>query len=126
MIVGLGMDLVDIKRLTKSYERHGQHFAAHILTPTELAAMPAGRPGEYLAARFAAKEAGAKALGTGFSGGVSFQDFEVAKDTLGKPLLTLRGRALEEATRLGTNRVHLSLTHSLENAGAVVILESDT
>lgn len=125
MIVGLGMDLVDIKRLAKAYERHGQHFAARILTPAELAAMPAGRAAEYLAARFAAKEAGAKALGTGFSGGVSFQDFEVAKDALGKPSLTLRARALEEAARLGAGRVHLSLTHSQESAGAVVILERE-
>lgn len=124
MILGLGIDLVELKRIQHSYERFGQKFAEKILRPDELTELPAGTQAiAFLAARFAAKEAAVKALGTGFRDGIWFQDFSVQKDELGQPSLKIYGTAQKVFERLGATNIHLSLTHERNTAAAVVILE---
>ena len=122
MIVGLGIDLVELERIEAILERYGRRFLEKILTPVELETLPP-RPLSYAAARFAAKEAGAKALGTGFAHGVGLHDFEVRRLPSGQPELVLHGAAAARGAALGAERVYLSLSHSKSTAGAVVILE---
>ena len=124
MVVGLGTDLTEIARVRRSVERFGSRFLDRIYTPGELAyCLRKKDAAESLAARFAAKEAGAKALGTGISRGVGWQEFEVRREPSGKPSLWLSGRAAELAAELGINRLSLSLTHTRDLAMAVVIAE---
>lgn len=124
MVVGLGTDLAEIARVRRSVERFGSRFLERIYTPGEIAyCLRKKDAAESLAARFAAKEAGAKALGTGISRGVSWQEFEVRREPSGKPSLWLSGRAAELAAELGINRLSLSLTHTRDLAMAVVIAE---
>lgn len=124
MILGLGIDLVELSRVARIQARFGASFAAKILHPDELAALPGGaRTVPYLAARFAAREAAVKALGTGFRDGIGFQSFCVRNNPLGRPHLEFYGEALAALKGLGAGRVHLSLTHGRDSAAAVVILE---
>jgi len=124
MVVGIGTDLAEVDRIGKSVERFGERFLTRIYTARERAyAMRKANWAERLAARFAAKEAGMKAIGTGLSGGVSWQHFEVANEPSGRPTLRLSGVALQVATSMGVKRVSLSLTHTKAMALAVVILE---
>ncbi len=123
MIVGLGIDITELDRIARSFERFGEKFCSRILVPAEFAAMPRNAV-PFLAARFAAKEAAVKALGTGFSGGISFQDIEVRADELGKPSILFHNKAHERCRALNVRRAHLSLSHSRENVVAVVILEA--
>jgi holo-[acyl-carrier protein] synthase len=125
MIVGLGLDVAELSRIERAWQRHGVRFINRILTQAEAAAMPPN-PVPWLAARFAAKEAASKALGTGFSNGVTFQNMEVRSLPSGQPTLVLHGEALNKAQSMGVGRLHLSLTHGREVAAAVVILESET
>lgn len=127
LILGLGTDLAEVGRIQRSLERFGAAFLARVYTPGEIAYCQA-RPktaAESFAARFAAKEAGAKALGTGISRGVSWQDLEVTRQRGEPPRLVLHGRAAERATTLGIDRLSLSLTHTRGLAMAVVIAEGD-
>lgn len=104
---------------------HGLRLRERVFTPAEIAyAESKANRWERYAARFAAKEAGMKALGTGWHGGVSWQDFEVANLASGRPTLTLHGVAREIAQRMGVRNVSLSLTHTSEQALAVVVLEA--
>lgn len=123
MIVGLGLDLTELERIEKAYVRHGERFLEKILTSDERAAMPRLAV-PFLAARFAAKEAGVKALGTGFRGGISYKDVEVYADSRGKPELRFLNKALERADALGVASIHVSLTHGRDVAAAVVVLEA--
>lgn len=124
MVVGLGTDLTEIARVRRSVERFGSRFLSRIYTPGEIAyCLRKKDAAESLAARFAAKEAGAKALGTGISRGVSWQEFEVRREPSGKPSLWLSGRAAELAAELGIDRLSLSLTHTRDLAMAIVIAE---
>ncbi|MGV3001286.1 holo-ACP synthase [Vibrio sp.] len=124
-IVGLGTDIADIERIDKSLQRSGQAFAERVLHPTELAIFHGlKQQGRYLAKRFAAKEAASKALGTGIACGVSFQHFEIENDELGKPMLTLHGKAKEIAQAQGVSQIHLSISDEKRYAMATVILES--
>ncbi len=125
MIVGLGTDLAEIPRIEQSINRYGTRFLERIYTPAEIAYCSRKKSSaESFAARFAAKEAGAKALGTGISHGVSWQEFEVRREPSGKPLLYLSGRAAELAAALGATRTAISITHTGKLAMAVVILEA--
>ncbi|GAB6035515.1 holo-ACP synthase [Fundidesulfovibrio butyratiphilus] len=124
MIVGLGLDLAEINRVDAMLARHGRRFAGRILTERELSAMPPARAASYLAARFAAKEAASKALGTGLAQGVTFKNLEIVKNALGQPQLLLHGQALERARALRVVRIHLTITHSRDTAAAVVVLEA--
>jgi holo-[acyl-carrier protein] synthase len=125
MVLGLGTDLIETKRVQESIERYGERFLERIFTEGEIAYCMRKRKNaaESFAARFAAKEAGAKALGTGISHGVSWKEFEVRREASGRPTLHLNGRAAELAKAMGVKRVQVSLTHSRELALAVVVAE---
>ena len=125
MIVGTGVDLAEVPRIQASIERYGARFVERIYTPGEIAYVErkANRFERY-AARFAAKEAGMKAIGTGWRLGVRWRDFEVANLPSGRPTLRLHGIAAQVALRLGVKNISLSLTHTAEMAMAHVILES--
>jgi len=125
MIVGLGLDIVDIHRIKSSIERFGHKFLSKILTPNELSTLPKN-PVSYTAARFAAKEAAVKALGTGFRHGISPQHIEVRKNAEGKPSLHFYEPCTIYLEQLNVTSMHLSLSHSQQTAAAVVILESNT
>lgn len=123
MIVGIGIDVVELDRIEKSLARFQERFVARILTEGERRAMPQKNPVPFLAARFAAKEAAAKALGTGFSKGISLSTLEVVGGERGKPEMVFHGPAAEYARELGVTRIHVSLTHGRDTAAAVVVLE---
>jgi holo-[acyl-carrier protein] synthase len=125
MVLGLGTDLIETRRVQESIDRFGERFLERIFTAGEIAycLRKKRNAAESFAARFAAKEAGAKALGTGISRGVSWKEFEVRRAVSGQPSLHLSGRAQELAEALGVRRVQLSLTHSRELAIAVVVVE---
>lgn len=124
MIVGSGIDLVEIGRIQQSVERYGQRFLDRIFTAAEQAyCMRKRKAAESLAARFAAKEAGAKALGTGISRGVNWLEIEVVRERGSRPTLRFQGRAAEIASRMGAVRTALSITHTAELAMASVVLE---
>jgi len=124
MIVGTGVDLAEVRRIRASIERFGARFTGRVYTPAEIAYVErkANRFERY-AARFAAKEAGMKAIGTGWKRGVRWQDFEVANLPTGKPTLRLHGVAAQVALRLGVKNISLSMTHTAELGMAHVILE---
>ena len=125
MILGLGLDVVEISRIARSWEKFGERFAKKLLHPLELEKM--GKAGAasmpFLASRFAAKEAAVKALGTGFSQGVVPVDICVISQASGLPVLRLFGKAEERLREMGGARTHLSLTHGKETVAAVVIIE---
>jgi holo-[acyl-carrier protein] synthase len=125
LVIGIGTDLIEIERIERSYLRFGQSFLDRVYTPGEIAyCMGKKNYAESLAARFAAKEAGAKALGTGISHGVSWREFEVRRLRSGKPELHLSGRAAQIAAHLGIQRLSLSLSHSRTMSIAIVIAET--
>ena len=125
MIVGMGTDLAEVARIAQSVARFGDRFLNRVYTPRErVYALSKANSAERFAARFAAKEAGMKAIGTGWRRGVRWQDFEVINERSGKPTLQLDGVARQIASELGVRAVHLSLTHTKEMALAVVILEA--
>jgi len=125
MIVGTGVDLAEVARIRAAIERYGDRFIGRIFTPAEIAYVErkANRYERY-AGRFAAKEAGMKAIGTGWKKGVTWRDFEVANLPSGKPTLRLYGAAAKVAEGLGVRSISLSLTHTAELGMAHVILES--
>lgn len=124
MIVGLGTDIVSLKRIAVIYDRFGLRFLQKFLTDDEISAMPAS-PIAYLSGRFAAKEACSKALGTGFANGIGPCQMEVMTAASGAPKLVLYGAAKVRATALGVERLHISISHEREMAVATVILECD-
>jgi holo-[acyl-carrier protein] synthase len=124
MVVGLGIDVIQNERIRDSVTRFGTRFINRIYTETEIAyCANCADPGIHYAARFAAKEAGFKALGTGWAAGVKWKDIEVQKLPSGKPELYLYGEALERATSMGATRFHVSLTHDQLVSCAVVIFD---
>ena len=124
MIVGTGIDITEVPRIREAIQRHGERFLQRIFTEGEIqyCESKANRVERY-AARFAAKEAGMKAIGTGWNHGVRWRDLEVARKPGGRPTLLLHGKAAEFAAKLGATNVALSLTHTAEQAMAQVILE---
>jgi holo-[acyl-carrier protein] synthase len=124
MIVGTGVDLAEVPRIRASIERYGEKFIRRIYTPAEIAYVERkANKYERYAARFAAKEAGMKAIGTGWRHGVTWQDFEVANLRSGKPTLVLHGVAAGFAEKLGVKHISLSITHTAGLGMAHVILE---
>ena len=125
MVIGLGTDLIEIERIAQSVERFGDAFLQRVFTPGEIAYCQRKKKNgaESLAARFAAKEAGAKALGTGISRGVSWREIEVVREPGSRPRLRFHGRAAEFAARLGVVHTALSITHTGDTAMASVIVE---
>jgi holo-[acyl-carrier protein] synthase len=125
MVLGVGTDLMETKRIEVSIDRYGERFLGRVFTAGEIAycLRKKKNAAESFAARFAAKEAGAKALGTGISRGVTWKELEVRREANGRPTLHLSGRAAELAGAMGVRRMQLSLTHSRELAMAVVVAE---
>ena len=124
MIVGTGIDVIEVPRVAAAIERFGQRFLDRIFTENEIryCDSKANRVERY-AARFAAKEAGMKALGTGWNHGVRWRDVEVRRQPGGRPTIEFHGKATEFASRMGVANVALSLTHTAAEAIAQVILE---
>lgn len=124
MILGNGIDLAEVDRIKASVDRFGNRFLERVFTPKEIAYVERkANKFERYAARFAAKEAGMKAIGTGWRGGIRWQDFEVMNLPSGRPTLSLHGVAREFAERLGVKAISLSLTHTAQYGMAFVILE---
>ncbi len=124
MIAGTGIDVVEIDRIQRSIDRYGKRFLDRVYLDAEQAyCLRKRNSGESFAARFAAKEAAAKALGTGISHGVNWLEIEVVREPSGRPTLQLYGRAAEIAERLGVIRSALSLTHTAQIAMASVVFE---
>jgi holo-[acyl-carrier protein] synthase len=123
MILGTGVDLAEVSRIRQAIERFGERFLRRIYTEHEIEYVErkANRFERY-AARFAAKEAAMKALGTGAIG-VGWHDFEVTNLPSGRPTLAFHGRARDRASRMGVRQVSLSLTHTGEMTMAMVIIE---
>jgi holo-[acyl-carrier protein] synthase len=127
MIVGIGIDIVDIERLRKALLRQKDRFIQRVFTEREHDFCRTHRdPVPHYAARFAAKEALFKALGTGWAQGVTWLNVEVKREPPGEPMLLLSGEAEKISRALGVAGVHLSLSHSESSAAAVVILEGDS
>ena len=127
MIVGSGIDMAEIGRIQQSVERYGQRFLDRIYTAAEQAyCLRKRKAAESFAARFAAKEAGAKALGTGISYGVNWLEIEVVRPPGARPTVEFHGRAAEFAARLGVSHAALSITHTNDVAMASVILEDSS
>ena len=125
MIVGSGVDLVEVGRIGQTITRYGERFLARVFTPAERAYVERKKNRyERYAARFAAKEAAMKAIGTGWKRGVTWQDFEVTNLPSGKPALRFSGKGAEIAAQLGVQAVSLSLSHTESLAIAQVILEA--
>ena len=125
MIVGSGIDLAEIGRIQQSMDRHGRRFLDRVYTAVEQAyCLRKRNSAESFAARFAAKEAGAKALGTGISNGISWLEIEVIREPSGRPTLRFHGRAAQIASRLGVNAAALSITHTADLAMASVVIEN--
>jgi holo-[acyl-carrier protein] synthase len=124
VIVGTGVDLCEVARMREAIERHGDHFKNRVFTPGEIAyAENKANRYERYAARFAAKEAAMKALGTGWRGGLGWRDLEVTNLSSGRPTLTFHKKAAEIAEKIGARNIALSLTHTADQAMAIVILE---
>ncbi len=128
MIVGSGIDVIEIERVERALGRRGERFERRVFTPQEIEACHGfARPAAHFALRFAAKEALMKAVGTGWARGVRWVDIETLPGgTAGAGLrLALHGPAAEHARRLGAARPHLSVARSRRHAFAVVVLEAD-
>ena len=124
MIIGSGIDMVEIRRIQHSMDRYGSRFLNRVYTPNEQAyCLRKRNAAESFAGRFAAKEAGAKALGTGISFGVSWLEIEVVREPRGRPSLRFHGRAAQIAAQMGFARAALSISHTDELALASVLIE---
>ena len=124
MIVGTGVDITEVRRVAEALERFGERFLRRVFTPLEVEYCSSKRNKvERLAARFAAKEAALKALGTGLRHGITWQQVEVSRQPGGRPTITFSGVAAQYAARLAVKHVSLSMSHTAEHAIAMVILE---
>ncbi len=126
MIVGTGIDICEVHRIRKAIQAaHGARFLTRVFTEREIDyANSKANSSERFAARFAAKEAGMKALGTGWRGGLGWTDLEVVNLPSGRPTLRFHGKAAEFAEKLKVQNISLSITHTVDQAMAMVILEA--
>jgi holo-[acyl-carrier protein] synthase len=127
MVIGIGVDIIEIERLERALEAHGQRLRDRLFTEGEIAyCTRAGRQGERFATRFAAKEAARKAFGAAAPvTALAWREVEIISSGEGAPQLQFHGRAAELASELGINRSHVSLSHSQDQAIAFVLLERD-
>jgi holo-[acyl-carrier protein] synthase len=125
MILGTGIDIIEVERIKASYERFGERFLTRILRPAEIAYCLGHKfPAPFLAARFAAKEAISKAFGTGIGAQLGWQDMEVGRKESGEPFVILNDSGQRLMQLRGGRIVHLSLSHTQIYATAIAILES--
>jgi len=124
VIIGSGVDLCEVQRIKDAIARYGRRFVDRIYTDREIAYSESkANLYERYAARFAAKEAAMKAIGTGWHGGVRWRDFEVINLPSGRPTLQFHAKAAEYAQKLGVQNISLSMTHTSVEAMAIVLLE---
>src|SRR6266853_1467369 len=124
MILGIGIDIIEVARIQASYERFGERFLKRILHPNEIGyCLSHSEPAPFLAARFAAKEAISKAFGTGIGAQLSWQDMEVGRRESGEPFVILHGPGQELLQKRGARAVLISLSHTQQHATAVAIME---
>ncbi len=124
-VVGLGLDVVDLARIRRLYERHGERFTSRICNPGEIQPRRGDALIEHLGGLFAAKEAMLKALGTGWAQGLSLRMVEVTREPGGAPGIRLHGAAAARAEKLGVARTLLSISHERTFAAAVAVLEGN-
>jgi len=125
MILGIGIDIIEVERIKSSLEKFGERFGKRILLPEEKAyCLSYTNPAPFVAARFAAKEAISKAFGTGIGAQLSWQDMEIAHKESGEPFVILHGKGNELFKSRGAKRLLVSLSHTVNYATATAILES--
>jgi len=125
MIIGTGIDIIEVGRIESSHEKFGERFLKRILRPAEIEyCLSHKRPAPFLAARFAAKEAVSKAFGTGIGAQLSWQDVEVGRKPSGEPFVILHDGGLRLLEQRNARMVHLSLSHTEAYAAAVAVLEA--
>ena len=124
MILGTGIDIIEVARIRASHEKFGDRFALRLLVGSELEYCLSHKdPAPFIAARFAAKEAVSKAFGTGIGASIGWQDIEVRRKETGEPYVILHGKGEELFRARGATRLHLSLSHTTQHATAISILE---
>ncbi|HKS37112.1 MAG TPA: holo-ACP synthase [Verrucomicrobiae bacterium] len=124
MILGTGIDIIEVERIRASHERFGERFLSRVLRPDEIAYCFSHRnPAPFLAGRFAAKEAISKAFGTGIGRQLGWQDMEVGRRESGEPFVILHDKGAKLLEERGGTKVHVSLSHTEHYAAAVAILE---
>jgi holo-[acyl-carrier protein] synthase len=125
VIIGIGVDLIELDRVARLLERYGDRFVNRILTDDERATLHGDRVA-YMASRLACKEAAFKALGTGWGMGVTWRQIEIRRAASGAPQLFFQGAARLRLAECGMTRAHVTLTHTRAHASAVVVLEGET
>lgn len=124
MILGTGIDIIEVARIASSFEKFGERFVNRILLPDELAyCLTHRKPAPFLAVRFAAKEAVSKAFGTGIGAQLGWQDIEIRRKESGEPFVVLHGKGAELFSARGAQRLLVSLSHTENYAAATAILE---
>ena len=124
MIVGIGTDIVDVDRIRESHEKFGEKFLNRILLTAELEyCLNHTDPAPHIAARFAAKEAIAKAFGTGIGESLGWRDVEIVREDSGKPTAKIHGQAQSLLKQTGATQLHISLSHTHQHATATAVLE---
>ncbi len=124
MILGTGIDIIEGSCVQTSYEKFGERFLQRILRPAEIAyCLSHKSPAPFLAARFAAKEAISKAFGTGIGAEFCWPDLEVGRKATGEPFVILHDKGIQLLQQRGANRVHLTISHTVQHAVAMAILE---
>jgi len=125
MILGTGIDIIEVARIASSYEKFGERFVNRILLPDEIKySLDHRKPAPFLAVRFAAKEAISKAFGTGIGAQLGWQDMEIRRKESGEPFVVLHGKGAELFATRGAQRLHITLSHTENYATAMAILES--
>ena len=124
MILGIGTDIIEVRRIAASFEKFGERFVNRILLPDEIAyCMAHKNPAPFIAVRFAAKEAISKAFGTGIGAQLGWQDIEIRRKESGEPFVVLHGKGKKLFAARGARQLHISLTHTENYAAATAILE---
>ncbi len=124
MILGIGIDIIEVARIERMLSKYGAHFAERIFTDEEIGySTSKSSPAIHFAARFAAKEAFLKSLGTGLANAIRWCDISISNDKHGKPKLTITNAAKNIAEKIGAKNIHISISHTKEYAISVVILE---
>ena len=119
------MDIIEVERVEAAWKRFGDRFIRRILRPSELAyCLAQKRPGPFVAARFACKEAVSKAFGTGIGAQLGWKDIEICREESGRPFVVLHDKGRKLLDQRGARRIHLSLSHAEKHATAVALLES--